>query len=133
MAHGRVLRFLSGISVRLLAFNLLLVFLPAAGVLLLDTYESHLLEAQERTMSQEGRLLAAALEATGRLEGSDARSILLHLGRRHIARLRVVDKEPSSTRMPLPDSSVVEARRYGWNKRCTKFRSDLPGIGVVRF
>ena len=59
------MRFLSRISVRLLAFNLLLVFLPAGGVLLLGSYERHLLEAQERTMTQEGRLLAAALEATG--------------------------------------------------------------------
>jgi hypothetical protein len=42
------------ISIRLLAFNLLLVFLPAGGLLLLDTYEQHLLEAQERTMAQEG-------------------------------------------------------------------------------
>ena len=32
-------RTLSRIAVRLLAFNLLLVFLPAAGVLFLGTYE----------------------------------------------------------------------------------------------
>lgn len=107
MTQGRILRFLSRISIRLLAFNLLLVFLPAAGVLLLDTYERHLLEAQERTMSQEGRLLAAALEATGRLDGADARSILLHLGMRHIARLRVVDEDGAV----IADSSTLGPRR----------------------
>lgn len=107
MARGRILRLLSSISIRLLAFNLLLVFLPAAGVLLLDTYERHLLEAQERTMGQEGRLLAAALEATGRLESSDARSILLHLGMRHIARLRVVDHNGGV----IADSSALGPRR----------------------
>ncbi len=86
------LRWLSRISVRLLAFNVLVVFLPMAGVLVLDTYESHLLEAQERTMGQEGRLLAAAIEATGRFASEDAQGILVQLGQRHLARLRVVDR-----------------------------------------
>lgn len=103
MNRSRIFHFLSRISIRLLAFNLLLVFLPAGGVLLLDTYERHLLEGQERTMGQEGRLFAAALEATGRLDESDARSILLHLGMRHIARLRVVDR----TGLVIVDSSAL--------------------------
>ncbi len=81
----------SRISLRLLAFNVLLVFLPVGGVLFLDTYERHLLVAQERTMAQEGRLLAAALEARDRLDGGDAQRILIQLGQRHLARLRVVD------------------------------------------
>jgi len=86
-------KWLSRISVRLLAFNVLVVFLPMAGVLVLDTYERHLLEAQERTMAQEGRLLAAALEATGRFEAADARAILVQLDQRNLARLRVVDRQ----------------------------------------
>ena len=106
MSRPGLHRFFSSISVRLMAFNLLLVFLPAAGVLLLDTYEQHLLEGQERTMAQEGRILAAALEATGRLEASDARSILLHLGQRHLSRLRVVDAD----RRVLADSSALGPR-----------------------
>ena len=89
----RLLRIGSRISVRLLAFNVMLVFLPAAGVLFLDTYEERLLVAQERTMVQNGRLLAAALEATGRLHADDATRILLLLGQRHEARLRVVDDQ----------------------------------------
>jgi two-component system sensor histidine kinase ChvG len=80
----------SRISLRLLAFNVLLVFLPVGGVLFLDTYERHLLVAQERTMAQEGRLLAAAIEARDRFEGDDAQRILIQLGQRHLARLRVV-------------------------------------------
>ncbi len=107
MTRSKILRFLSSISIRLLAFNLLLVFLPATGVLLLDTYERHLLEAQERTMGQEGRILAAALEATGHLESSDAHNILLHLGMRHIARLRVVDHDGKV----IADSSALGPRR----------------------
>ncbi len=41
-------------------------------------------------MAQEGRLLAAAIEARDRFEGEDAERILVQLGQRHLARLRVV-------------------------------------------
>jgi len=96
----------SRISLRLLAFNVLLVFLPVGGVLFLDTYEGHLLIAQERTMAQEGRLLAAALEARDRLEGEDAQRILVQLGQRHLARLRVVGLDGGM----LADSSLLGPR-----------------------
>jgi two-component system sensor histidine kinase ChvG len=98
---------LSRISFRLLAFNVLLVFLPAAGVLILDTYEEHLLEGQERTMGQEGRLLAAALETHGELAADHARRILVQLGQRHQARLRVVDR----TAAVIADSALLGPRR----------------------
>ena len=100
-------RFLSRLSIRLLAFNVLLVFLPASGVLVLDTYERHMLEAQERTMSQEARLLAAALEAMGELTPARAESILVRLGQRHLARLRVVDGRGNL----LADSARLGPRR----------------------
>jgi len=87
----RLRRGLARIGVRLFAFNVLLVFLPVAGMLFLGTYERHLLAAQERTMVQEGRLLAAALAAGGGADPARARAILLALGGRHTARLRVVD------------------------------------------
>ncbi|HOC44474.1 MAG TPA: ATP-binding protein [Thermoanaerobaculales bacterium] len=98
---------LSRLPVRLLAFNILLVFLPAAGILFLDTYERHLLDAQERTMAQEGRLLAAALEASGGLDAGHARAILVELGQRQLARLRVVD----GTGAVLADSALLGPRR----------------------
>jgi two-component system sensor histidine kinase ChvG len=101
------LRLPSRISFRLLAFNVLLVFLPVGGVLFLDTYERHLLTAQERTMAQEGRLLAAAIEARDRLDGEDARRILVQLGQRHLARLRVVNAEGQVE----ADSAVLGPRR----------------------
>jgi len=101
------MKWLSRISVRLLAFNVLVVFLPMAGVLFLGTYERHLLEAQERTMAQEGRLLAAALEATGRFEADDAKRILIQLGQRHLARLRIIDQRGEL----LADSSRLGPRR----------------------
>jgi two-component system sensor histidine kinase ChvG len=101
------LRLPSRISLRLLAFNVLLVFLPVGGVLFLDTYERHLLVAQERTMAQEGRLLAAAIEARDQFEGNDAQRILIQLGQRHLARLRVVG--PDGT--VVADSALLGPRR----------------------
>jgi two-component system sensor histidine kinase ChvG len=51
----------SRIGLRVLAFNLLVLVLPVAGILYLDTYESQLLETQERGMVEQGRVLAAVL------------------------------------------------------------------------
>lgn len=99
----------SRISLRLLAFNILLVFLPIGGVLFFDTYEGHLLDAQERTMAQEGRLLAAALEARDRLDGEDARRILIQLDQRQLARLRVVNRAGEV----VADSALLGPRREG--------------------
>jgi two-component system sensor histidine kinase ChvG len=88
-----LLRPVSRISVRLLAFNLLLVFLPVAGVYYLDTYERQLLDAQERAMVQEGRVLAAALSERGPLGPRDAEALLMRLRQQSEARIRVVDPE----------------------------------------
>ena len=54
----------SRIAVRLFAFNLLLLFLPIAGILYLDVYETQLLNSQERSMVQQGRLVAAAMASS---------------------------------------------------------------------
>lgn len=103
----RLARLLSRISIRLLAFNILLVFLPAAGLLYLDTYERQLLVAQERAMVQQGRLLAAALSGRGGLDAAEARRVLVQLNRRLDARLRVVDADGRL----LADSSALGPRR----------------------
>jgi two-component system sensor histidine kinase ChvG len=118
-----VARFLSRISIRLLAFNLLLVFLPAAGLLYLDTYERHMLRAQERAMVQQGRLLAAALAGPDGIDVWEAERILLELRQRHQARLRVVDADgrlvSDSSRLgperrPGEDEERPAARGQGW-------------------
>lgn len=102
-----VLRFVSRISFRLLAFNVLLVFLPAIGLLSLKTYEDQLLDFQERSMVQQGRLLAAALGERGPLAGVEAERILVNLQQRLEARLRVVDADLEL----LTDSSRLGPRR----------------------
>ena len=49
-------RIVSRIAVRLMLFNLLLVFLPVAALLLLGTYEQHLEKSQIDGMLRQGRL-----------------------------------------------------------------------------
>ncbi|HKJ23845.1 MAG TPA: ATP-binding protein [Myxococcota bacterium] len=96
-------RALSRIQVRLLAFNALLVFLPAAGVLFLDTYEEQLLRDQERAMVHQGRLLAAALSGRAPLEAADARRTIVALEHESDTRIRVLDP----TGRVLVDSSSL--------------------------
>lgn len=85
--------FLSRISVRLLLWNVLLVFLPAAGFFYLDVYETQLLDGQERAMVQQGRLLAAALGGQGELNADRSRELLDRLQGRTGARLRIYDRQ----------------------------------------
>jgi two-component system sensor histidine kinase ChvG len=87
-ARARPVARLSRIGVRLFAFNLLLLFLPVAGILYLDVYETRLLDAQERSMVQQGRLLAAAASQRDALEPADAVDLLQRLERGD-ARLRI--------------------------------------------
>jgi two-component system sensor histidine kinase ChvG len=100
------MRALSRIFPRLLLFNVLLVFLPAAGLLYLDTYEEQLLRSQERAMVQQGRVLAAALGGGGDLEAEEATGVLARLERRVDARLRIVDAQGAL----LADSSRLGPR-----------------------
>lgn len=102
-----IVRRLTRIFPRLLLFNVLLVFLPVAGLLYLGTYERQLLGTQERSMVQQGRLLAAALGDSGTLEPAAAVALLERLERRVEARLRVVDRHGNL----LADSSRLGPRR----------------------
>lgn len=99
----------SRIGLRLLAFNLLLVFLPVAGILYLDVYESQLLEAQERSMVQQGRLVSAAL-GENELTSDAANGLLTRLGRRGDARIRIYDVNGSllADSARVLDSGAVE-------------------------
>jgi two-component system sensor histidine kinase ChvG len=107
-------RLATRIAVRLLAFNLLLVFLPVAGVYYLDVYERQLLDAQERAMVQEGRVLAAALAGRGAPGLAEAESLLLRLRQQSEARVRVVDVDgrilADSSRLGPGREPAAEAR-----------------------
>lgn len=91
---------------RILSFNLLLVFLPALGFFYLDSYEKQLLVAQERSMVQQGRFAAAALEGS-LLTQQGAQSYLLKLRQRHEARIRILDEKGKL----LADSSSLGPNR----------------------
>lgn len=69
-------RFTARISTRLLAFNLLLVFLPVAGSLYLGAYESRLESAEIRAMTDDARLLSALIGREGRLDAEAAGDLL---------------------------------------------------------
>lgn len=115
-----LLRFLSRISIRLLAFNLLLVFLPVVGILSLENYEQELRYQQERSMVQQARLLAAALADQGPPAAEDAQRILVKMNRRFDARLRVIDQNLSL----LADSSRLGPRR---DSTATDIRTEAEG------
>ena len=83
-------RWISRIGLRLLAFNLLVVFVPVAGILYLGVYESRLREAQEAGLVQQARVLAAAL-GDGPLDGEQIAQVFARLERRSDARFRVYD------------------------------------------
>jgi two-component system sensor histidine kinase ChvG len=88
----RLPRLSTRIAARVLLFNLLLVFLPVAGLLYLDTYERHLLEQQERAMVDAGRILAAALGGDP-VTADRASALTTRLAGATDARLRVVDRD----------------------------------------
>ena len=90
------------ISVKLMLFNILLLSLPMASLLYLDTYEGQLLRAHENSMIQQGRILSAAL--TGRELEAEAQRIVDNLNRRVDSRIRVAD---ASGRL-VADTSLSE-------------------------
>lgn len=98
---GRLRRFFSRIAFRLMAFNLLLVFLPVAGILYLGSYEQRLLGLQRRALQEEARLLAAAV-ASAQVPGRSAEEILLA---RH--RLRGNSYDPIRLRVISPVGFII--------------------------
>jgi two-component system sensor histidine kinase ChvG len=99
----------------LLILNLLLVFLPIATILYLDTYEKQLLDSLEHALVQQGRFLAAALK-DNELNGERSGELLFNLNRQHDARIRVIRNDgtllaDSSTLLP-PVREQVSSDKY---------------------
>lgn len=84
-----------------------MAFLPIAGLAAFGLHERQLLEAQERSMVQQGRILAAALETGGVVDQPVAERLLRALERRTDARLRVIDTDGRL----LADSARLGPRR----------------------
>ena len=101
----------SRIGLRVLAFNLLVLFLPVAGILYLDLYEDRLLDVQERGMVEQARLVAAAVADDPNPD--DIVRFLSRLSTEGDSRIRVFD----STGALIADSrrvigSTPETERY---------------------
>src|ERR1043165_5148263 len=95
------------IAIRLLAFNLLLVFLPVAGVLYLGAYEARLESAEARSIAEQGRIVATALGRDAVLNPIDADELLARA--RSEVRFRVLDTAgrviADSRPLPQPQTS----------------------------
>ncbi|MGZ4810914.1 MAG: sensor histidine kinase [Thermoanaerobaculia bacterium] len=85
-------RIFSRISLRLMLFNLLLVFLPIAGVLLLGTYEQNLESTELEAMQRQARLLVAMIQTNGVAALSNAAPVARQIGPND-GRVRVVNPE----------------------------------------
>jgi two-component system, OmpR family, sensor histidine kinase ChvG len=112
----------SRIGLRLLAFNILVVFVPIVGVLYLDVYESHLLEAQERAMVQQARILAAATGGSSEIDREATQDLLARLARRNDARLRVFDRMGT----PIADSAEVAVEAQPDDAAGSRYESAPP-------
>ena len=76
-----------------MAFNVLLVFLPVAGIVYLGSYETKLLNAQTRGLGEQARLLAAAVSAGGNPEAIVEAQRQQALTRGEPIRLRIVAQD----------------------------------------
>ena len=98
----RFLRIFSRLPFRLLAFNLLLVFLPIAGVLFLGEYEERLETAEIRDLTHQARLVAAAIARGGTLD-ADAFEDVIRRAKIDDVRMRLID----STGRVVADSHQI--------------------------
>jgi two-component system sensor histidine kinase ChvG len=83
-------RSLSRLSVRLLAFNVVLIFMPMAGVLFLGQYEERLETAEIRDLTHRSRLIAAAIARQGTLD-ADAFEDVIRRAKINDLRVRLID------------------------------------------
>ncbi|HYI12460.1 MAG TPA: ATP-binding protein [Thermoanaerobaculia bacterium] len=84
------LRRFSRLAVRLLAFNIILVFLPLALVLFLGAFEEQLEEAEIRDVTHRARLIAAAIAHAGTLD-AEAFEDVIRRAKVDDLRVRLID------------------------------------------
>jgi two-component system, OmpR family, sensor histidine kinase ChvG len=80
----------SRLAFRLLAFNVVLVFLPIAGVLFLGEYEERLETAEIRDVTHRAQLVAASIAREGTLD-RDAFVDVIHRAKIDDLRVRLID------------------------------------------
>ena len=106
----------SRIGLRLLAFNLLVVFVPVGGIMYLGVYESRLRQAQEAGLAQQARVLAAALGDRDALDGEAIAQAFVRFDRRSDARFRVYDTAGAviaDSARQMAGTALDEHAKYG--------------------
>ncbi|HEV7765552.1 MAG TPA: ATP-binding protein [Thermoanaerobaculia bacterium] len=94
----------SRLPFRLLAFNIVLVFLPIAGVLFLGEYEQRLETAEIRDVTHRAQLIAATIAREGTLD-ENAFEDVIHRAKIDDLRVRLID----STGRVVADSREIVA------------------------
>ncbi|MBN2545299.1 MAG: hypothetical protein JXB50_05830 [Spirochaetes bacterium] len=105
--NNKTIKLFSKISIRLLIFNLLLVFFPIGSALYLKTYEKQQLKSLENSMVQQGRLISAVFSKEEMIDEYRAKLILENLNLRLTSRIRIVDTNGNL----LADSSIVQINK----------------------
>lgn len=127
----------SRIALRILAFNVLLVFIPLVAFSLLGSYERGLVDSLEHALAQQARITAAWLGSETsrsepgaawlgsetRLDARVAKRALAAIGDRRTARFRVVGEEGKL----LADSSDIEAAAPSDGKSADDSAADAGG------
>ena len=128
-----VSRFASRISIRLALFNLLVVFLPVAGVLFVGSYEQNLEETQIDSMQRQARIIVSELQsgvkpsaALETIRFGDERVRVISPGRRIIAdtgSLTIGDEEqqnPAHTNWLYRVGAAILRKPLQWIKPITR-------------
>ena len=97
------------IALKILTFNLLLVFLPIGSFMFLDIFEEQLLRALENSLVQQGRLISAALSGTPSITADTAADFIRRMERKHTARYRILDRNGDL----LADSAIIAEKESG--------------------
>jgi len=107
MLIKKIFKLLSRITVRLMLFNILLIFFPIAFFFYLDIYENKLLTAQENSMVMQARIVSSSLKNSANLE-QESNRLIDNLNMEVTSRIRII----SETGNLLVDSSraVIEEK-----------------------
>jgi two-component system sensor histidine kinase ChvG len=119
-------RFFTRISVRLMAFNLLLVFLPVGAILYLGAYETHLVDREYASLHEQAALVAASLERDARplaAAASMTAGIARKRERELLPRFRVVDLGGSVVADSLPAAVPAPPPKLGRVRRNWLYRA----------
>jgi two-component system, OmpR family, sensor histidine kinase ChvG len=96
----------SPLTRRILAVNVIALFIPVVGLLYLDNYRQSLIESEQELLKTEAKLFSGALAASGVVTGPLGEERLLPETTRQTVR-RLVDVSQTRARLFSPDGSLI--------------------------